>query len=152
MKFRISSQIHGVRPPCGTGSKSIGHPRLARNVIVKSTRSDSDWKTSINWAAGAIITQARKKVKPIKVDPSGEMASGETFAGVEDYKQILLTTRADTFTRHLISMVLTHATGRHMETLDQFVIDDIDARVTKDGGGLRTLVIESLTSEIFRSR
>ena len=60
--------------------------------------------------------------------------------------------RKDVFTRHLINQVLSYATGRHMEPIDEFVIEDIFQAVKKDGYGLRTLIVESLASEIFRSR
>ncbi len=39
-----------------------------------------------------------------------------------------------------------------MEETDRFEIDDILARVQADNNGLRTMVIEVLTSEILRSR
>ena len=39
-----------------------------------------------------------------------------------------------------------------MEALDQFEIDDIQTRVKEKGNGLRSLVVEALSSEIFRSR
>ena len=96
--------------------------------------------------------KAHKKASALKVDASGEMPSGEKFAGFSELRKILVTTRADVFKRHLISTVLTHATGRHMEAVDQFAIQDILAKVQAKEGGLRTLVVESLMSEIFRSR
>ena len=96
--------------------------------------------------------QVNKKTKALKVDSSGEMPSGEKYAGFEELRKILVETRTEMFTRHLISTVLTHATGRHMEAVDQYEIQDIQDRVKKDGGGLRTLVIECLVSDIFRSR
>jgi hypothetical protein len=96
--------------------------------------------------------KAHKKASALKVDASGEMPSGEKFAGFSELRKILVTTRAEVFKRHLISTVLTHATGRHMEAVDQFAIQDILAKVQAKEGGLRTLVVESLMSEIFRSR
>jgi len=93
-----------------------------------------------------------KKAPNLKVDASGVMPSGETFEGFEGLREILLTTRAEVFKRHLISTVLTHTTGRHMGAVDQFVIQEIQSKVEADGGGLKTLVVEALTSEIFRSR
>ena len=39
-----------------------------------------------------------------------------------------------------------------MEPSDEFLIDDLLEKVKKDGLGLRTLLTESLTSGIFRSR
>jgi hypothetical protein len=87
-----------------------------------------------------------------KVDASGEFSSGETFANFYDFKRILVASRTDVFTRHLIKQVLSYATGRHMEASDEFVIEDILQAVKKDGYGLRTLVVECLASDIFRSR
>ena len=39
-----------------------------------------------------------------------------------------------------------------MERVDQYEIDDILDRVKADDYGLQTMVVEALTSEIFRSR
>jgi hypothetical protein len=39
-----------------------------------------------------------------------------------------------------------------MEPIDEFVIEDIFQAVKKDDYGLRTLLVEALASEIFRSR
>lgn len=87
-----------------------------------------------------------------KVDPTGEFGSGETYAGFHDFKGILAASRTDVFTRHLIKQFLAYATGRHMEPSDEFVIEDIFQAVKKDNYGLRTLLMESLASETFRSR
>ena len=87
-----------------------------------------------------------------KVDSTGEFGSGETYAGFHDLKGILVASRKDIFTRHLIKEFLSYATGRHMEPSDEFVIEEIFQAVAKDSYGLRTLVLEALASEIFRSR
>ncbi len=87
-----------------------------------------------------------------KVDSSGEFRSGAAYADFHDFKNILTTSRKDAFTRHLIEQFLSYAAGRHLEPVDEFVIDDIFEAVEKDGYGLRTLVVESLASAIFRSR
>jgi hypothetical protein len=92
------------------------------------------------------------KAPASKVDSSGEFGSGQTYADFHDFKSILIASRTDGFTRHLIKQVLSYAAGRHMEPSDEFVIEDIFQAVKKDGYGLRTLLIESLDSEIFRSR
>jgi hypothetical protein len=86
------------------------------------------------------------------VDASGEFSSGETYTDFHDFKRILLTGRTDVFARHLIEQFLTFATGRHLEPVDAFVVEDILQAVKHDGYGLRTLIVESLASPIFRSR
>ena len=87
-----------------------------------------------------------------KVDSTGEFGTGETYADFHDFKRILVARRTDTFTRHLIKEVLSYAAGRHLEPIDEFVIDDIFEAAKKDGYGLRTLIVECLASEIVRSR
>ena len=94
----------------------------------------------------------KSKAPAPKVDSTGEFGSGQTYADFHDFKTILAATRTDLFTRHLIKQVLSYATGRHMEPSDEFVIEDILQAVKQDGYGLRTLIVESLASDIFRSR
>ena len=87
-----------------------------------------------------------------KIDPSGEMVSGEKFANFGEFKKLLLQTRKDVFARHLIEEFLSYATGRHMEPIDKFMIDDIFAEVKKENYGFQSLIVECVSSEIFRSR
>ena len=96
--------------------------------------------------------KANAEAPKLKIDSSGEFPSGETYSGFDDFKKILMRTRSELFSLHLTSMILTHSTGRHMEALDQFEIEEILSRVNARNGGLRTLVVESIASEIFRSR
>jgi hypothetical protein len=91
------------------------------------------------------------KGKRLTIDPSGKLTSGESYSDFANFKTVLSKTRRDIFTRNLIKQLLTYATGRRMERVDQFEIDDILARVKSDNYGLRTMLTEVLTSEIFRS-
>jgi hypothetical protein len=88
----------------------------------------------------------------LKVDASGEFASGETFANFKEFKEVLVDSRKDVFTRGLISKLLSYSTGRKMEPVDGYVINDILEQVKEDDYGLQTLVVEVMTSEIMRSR
>jgi hypothetical protein len=87
-----------------------------------------------------------------KIDTTGEFPSGETYQDFAGFKKIIRDTRADLFTRHLIRQTLSYTTGRLMEPADDFVIEDILEKVKKKKLGLRTLLVECLTSEVFRSR
>ncbi len=87
-----------------------------------------------------------------KIDTTGEFPSGETYQDFAGFKKIIRDTRHDLFIRHLIRQTLSYTTGRHMEAADNFVIEDIHEKVKKEGLGLRTLLVECLTSQIFRSR
>lgn len=87
-----------------------------------------------------------------RVDPSGKLPSGETFKDFSELKQVLVQHRTDVFARNLIEKLLAYTTGRHMERIDQYEIDAILERVKAADYGLKTMVIEVLTSKIFRSR
>ena len=97
-------------------------------------------------------TATKKDGPSPKIDASGEFPSGETYADFREFKKILAGERKDLFTRHLVSKLLSYSTGRHMEVVDDYEIEDILARVKEDGYGLNTLVVEALASRIFRSR
>ncbi|QDS94455.1 hypothetical protein FF011L_32340 [Roseimaritima multifibrata] len=92
------------------------------------------------------------KGEAAKIDSSGKLASGESFANFTEFKEVLVASRLDVFTRTLIKKLLAYATGRHMEQADQYVIDDITERVKADNYGLETMLVEVLTSSVFRSR
>lgn len=87
-----------------------------------------------------------------KIDTAGELSSGETFKDFREFRKVLLETRKDAFAEHLISLALSYGTGRHMEPVDQYEIDEILKRVKGKNYGLRTLIVECVSSEIFRSR
>jgi hypothetical protein len=95
---------------------------------------------------------AGKNKERMPVDSSSELPSGEAFTNFAEFRKVLAETRREPFTRNLIKQLLTYSTGRHMETVDEYEIDEIFLRVQQDNNGLRTLVIECLTSEIFRNR
>jgi len=95
---------------------------------------------------------ANKKTKPAEIDTTGEFPSGETYTDFATFKKVIHDTRADHFTRHLIRQFLTYTTGRTMELNDDLLIDQLHDQVKKQGLGLKTLMVECLMSEVFRSR
>ena len=94
------------------------------------------------------------KGKPnrLPIDPSGKLTTGEQFANFAEFKRVLIESRGDTFARSLIESLLAYTTGRRMERVDQYEIDDILNRVKAEDYGLRTVITEVLCSNIFRSR
>jgi hypothetical protein len=99
------------------------------------------------------VNYAKPKKGPApKIDTSGEFASGETYKDFAGFRDILHDKRDEQFTRHLIRQFLAYGTGRLMEPADEFAIDRIYDKVKQQGLGLRGLVVECLTSDVFRSR
>ena len=93
-----------------------------------------------------------KKGAAPKIDTSGEFASGEKYQDFSGFRDILHDKREEQFTRHLIRSLLAYSTGRLMEPADEFAVDRIHEKVKRQGLGLRSLVVECLTSDVFRSR
>ena len=96
--------------------------------------------------------KGRHNRSKVKIDPSGQLPSGETYQNFTSFKQVLRDARLDPFMTNLIETMLAYAAGREMEQVDQFEIEEILSRVKADNYGLQTMVIEVLASEIFRSR
>lgn len=92
------------------------------------------------------------KGSAIKIDASGKLPSGQAFKDYRELKHVLVNHRSDLFARNLIEKLLTYTTGRHMERVDQYEVDDILQRVKAADYGLQTMIVEVLTSQIFRSR
>lgn len=85
------------------------------------------------------------KAKP--VDPSGELASGEKFATIAEFKALLLAD-GDRFARCLSDRLATYALGRELGFSDR---DEIAALVEGDAAatGLRTLIRRLVLSSLF---
>jgi hypothetical protein len=93
-----------------------------------------------------------KKGPAPQIDTAGEFASGETYKDFEGFRGILHGKRNEQFTRNLIRQFLAYSTGRLMEPADEFAVDRIHEKVKQQGLGLRDLIVECLTSDVFRSR
>ena len=88
----------------------------------------------------------------IEVDTSGQFPSGETYSNFAEFKEILLSTRSEPFLRHFVETLLAYTTGRLMEPVDRYAVDDILTASKASDYGLRTLVENTLLSPIVRSR
>ena len=83
-----------------------------------------------------------------KVDTAGVLPSGESFSNLAELKKILVR-HEEFFVRTLVTHLLTHALGRHIEPEDRFAIDKIMVSVEDDGYRLRDLVVAVITSDLF---
>jgi hypothetical protein len=83
------------------------------------------------------------------VDASGITADGQPFAGIREYKQLLLKDDS-AMSRALTRLLLTYSLGRQLGFSDRPEVERIVARVRKTGCGLRSIVHEIAQSDIFR--
>lgn len=87
-----------------------------------------------------------------KIDPSGELITGEQFKGIKDLNQIMVTSRRKDFYRCLVSKLLTYALGRGMEYYDGPTIDRIVEEMEKSGGKMQTMMQAIVGSVPFQKR
>jgi hypothetical protein len=83
------------------------------------------------------------------VDASGVTADGQPFAGIREYKQLLLKDD-DAMPRALTRLLLMYSLGRHLGFSDRLEVERIVARTKETGCGLRSIVHEIVQSEAFR--
>jgi Protein of unknown function (DUF1592)/Protein of unknown function (DUF1588)/Protein of unknown function (DUF1585)/Protein of unknown function (DUF1595)/Protein of unknown function (DUF1587) len=93
----------------------------------------------------------RYRIEEAKIDASGELPSGEKFEDVGGLKKILVQRKA-LFSRLLTERLLTYACGRRMEALDEGFIEEIVSGLPDNEYGMRSLIEDVVTSELFRSR
>ena len=166
----VSENILGVKPPPPpdvvpaiepdvSGATTI-RERLAKHSIDRACAECHRKIDPLGFSLEAFDTvgrwrvtypKSKKGVAP-KIDTTGEFASGETYQEFAGFRDILHDKREEQFTRHLIRSLLAYSTGRLMEPADEFAIDRIHEKVKQQGLGLRSLVVECLTSDVFRSR
>ncbi len=166
----VSENILGVKPPPPpdvvpaiepdvSGATTI-RERLAKHSIDRACAECHRKIDPLGFSLEAFDTvgrwrvtypKSKKGVAP-KIDTTGEFASGETYQEFAGFRDILHDKREEQFTRHLIRSVLAYSTGRLMEPADEFAIDRIQEKIKQQDLGLRSLVVECLTSDIFRSR
>lgn len=86
------------------------------------------------------------------IDASGELATGEKFAGARDLKQALVEKHHIEFYRTLTEKLMTYILGRGIEHYDVPTVDAIVAQLDKDQGRFSTLLYGILESAAFQQR
>jgi hypothetical protein len=166
----VSENILGVKPPPPPDVVPVIEPDVSGTTTIRQRLA----KHSIDRACA----ECHRKIDPLgfsleafdpvgrwrttypkpkagsapKIDTTGEFASGEKYKDFAGFRDILHAKREEQFTRHLIRQFLAHGTGRLMEPADEFAIDRIYEKAKQKGLGLRTIMTECLSSDIFRSR
>ena len=85
------------------------------------------------------------------VDASGELQDGRKFTGIADFKKLLLE-QQDQVLRALASNLVIYGTGAGISYGDRREIAAIVAKTKQQGGGLRTLVGEIVSSPLFQNK
>ncbi len=76
-----------------------------------------------------------------KIDPSGTLPGGQSFAGPKELKGILLKSRQDNFLRCLAEKLLTYGLGRGVEYSDQCTVADLVADLKQNDYKFSSLIV-----------
>ena len=97
------------------------------------------------------IGRWRDEQAGLPIDATGELPSGETFAGPRELKDILLKRKED-FARNLARKMLGYALGRSLTRYDQCVVDDCVEALQQTDYRPSALFTEIVLSYPFRHR
>ena len=87
-----------------------------------------------------------------KIDPSGQLATGETFTNITDLKHILVTNHKLEFYRCLTEKLLTYALGRGLEYYDVPTVDKIVEDLDRNHGAFSALLNGVIESAPFQQQ
>jgi hypothetical protein len=87
----------------------------------------------------------------LNVDASGELLDGRTFKDIRELQQHLATDRP-ALLKNLAQQLLIYATGRELTFRDHDAVNEIVDAAEKQGGGVRTLLQQVITSQEFQTR
>lgn len=87
----------------------------------------------------------------IVIDSAGKLPTGESFSTPAELKILLAQRKAD-LARNLTERLMAYAVGRQLEGYDEVVVDQLMENISKDNYGVRTIIIEVVTSYLFTHR
>ena len=81
-----------------------------------------------------------------------ELTERDAFAGIEEYKRLLLEHEVEQVARHLTSQLLVYATGAEIEFADRDEVERIVTELSDSGYPVRTMIHQVVQSGLFRNR
>jgi mono/diheme cytochrome c family protein len=85
------------------------------------------------------------------VDPSGELLDGRSFKDVREF-QNLIAEDPNLLLENMARQFLVYSTSRDVAFVDRDAVGQIVARTAAKGGGVRTLIHEIISSDLFQNR
>jgi hypothetical protein len=85
------------------------------------------------------------------VDAAGEMADGRAFAGIDEFKKLLLADERQ-IARNLVHQLVTYATGAPPNFADRAAVEEVLDRTAAGRHGVRSIILEVVQSPMFRQK
>jgi len=150
--IREQLEAHRSNPVCGSCHRVIDPPGFA----LESFDPIGGFRTSYRAPGGTkqhgIYIVPLPYLEGPPVDPSSVTPDGHAFAGIKEYKRILLEQQLDQVARHLTSQFLVFGTGAEVDFADRDALEQILARRRDAGYPIRTLIHDVVSSDVFRNR
>ena len=87
----------------------------------------------------------------LPVDSAGKMIDGRTFAGVDEFKRLLLTDERQ-LARNLVGQLVTYSTGSPPSFVDRAAVENVLNRTAGNGHGVRSVILEVVQSPMFTNK
>ena len=145
---------HRANPVCANCHRRIDPPGFA----LEAFDPIGGFRTNYRASGGEIVVEGVQQVVAAPytigpaVDASGVTPAGDAFAGFAEYRSLMLRNDTEQVARHLVSQLLTFATGAQIEFADRDAVEGIVARGRADGYPIRTMLHEAVQSDLFRRR
>ena len=142
---------HRALAECATCHMKVDPPGFA----LESFDVIGGWRTNYrSIGKGEAVTVDGRRMRYLKgpaIDPADVLPDGRRFAGIDEYKQLLLQDK-DQLARALAEKLLTYATGAHPSASDKNEVEAITRKTREKNHGLRSLVHEIVQSRLFQEK
>ena len=146
--IREQLDAHRASPVCASCHRVIDPPGFA----LESFDPIGGFRTNYRVSGGERNRGEVQYTEGPPVDASGVTPEGNAFAGVEEYKQLLLEQELDQVARHLATSMFVFSTGAEIEFADRDAVEQIVDEGRDEGHPVRTMVHRVVQSDLFRRR
>ena len=150
--IREQLDAHRSSPVCASCHRVIDPPGFALESFDPIGGFRTNYRISRGENTGGRMSRRRRYANGAPVDPSGVTPKGDRFAGIEEYKQLLLQREVDLVARHVASQLFVFSTGAEIEFADREAVDQVVEQGRSEGHPIRTMIHEVVQSDLFKSR
>ena len=150
--IREQLEAHRSNPVCGSCHRVIDPPGFALESFDPVGGFRTNYRVSGGMQTFGEFTFPGPYKEGPAVDPSSVTPNGHAFAGIEEYKRILLEQQLDQVARHLTSQLLVFGTGAEITFADRDTVEQILDQGRTGGHPVRTMIHQVVQSDLFRRR